>query len=44
MENQLERKFKILLSDKGGEYFPNEFSNFCEENGLIYGTSAPYTP
>ena len=44
VENQLEKKIKILQSDRGGEYFSIEFSVFCEENGLILQTSAPYTP
>ena len=44
VENQLGKKIKILCSDHGGEYFPYEFSYFCEENGLIHQTSAPYTP
>ena len=30
VENQKDRKIKILQSDRGGEYFPNEFSTFCE--------------
>ena len=30
VENQRNRKIKILRSDRGGEYFPNEFFMFCE--------------
>ena len=30
VENQLEKKIKILRSDRGGEYFPIEFTVFCE--------------
>ena len=44
VENQLGKKIKIPRSDRGGEYFPYEFSYFCEENGLIHQISAPYTP
>ena len=44
VENQKGKKIKILRSDRGGEYFPKEFSLFCEENGIIHQTSAPYTP
>ena len=44
VENQLENKIKTLRSDQGGEYFPIEFTVFCEENGLIHQTSTPYTP
>lgn len=43
-ENELGRKIKILRSDRGGEYFPNEFNAFCEENGIIHQCSAPHTP
>jgi len=44
VENQKEKKIKILRSDRGGEYFPTEFTLYCEENGIIHQTSAPYTP
>ena len=44
VENQLEKKIKILRSDRGGELFSNEFSKFCEQNGIIHQTNAPYTP
>jgi hypothetical protein len=33
VENQLERKIKRLLSDRGGEYFSNDLSEFCAEQG-----------
>jgi hypothetical protein len=29
VENQLERKIKWLRSDRGGEYFSSDFSDFC---------------
>ena len=44
VENKKGKKIKILRSDRGGEYFPIEFSSFCEENEIIHQTSAPYTP
>ena len=44
IENKKDRKIKILRSDRGGEYFPNDFSTFCEEHGIIHQSSAPYTP
>jgi transposase InsO family protein len=44
VENQKERKIKVLRSDRGGEYFSKEFSTFCEENGIIHQMTAPYTP
>ena len=36
VENQKNRKIKILQSDRGGEYFPNDFSTFCEKHGIIH--------
>ncbi|KAA3471490.1 wall-associated receptor kinase 2-like protein [Gossypium australe] len=44
VENQNEKKIKILRSDKGGEYFLDLFSMFCEENGIIHQRMRPYTP
>ena len=43
VENKKDRKIKILRSDRGGEYFPNDFSTFCEEHGIIHQSLAPYT-
>ncbi|KAJ6791386.1 Uncharacterized protein M6B38_244565 [Iris pallida] len=43
-ENQLDRKIKILRSDRGGEYTSNEMTNFCEEHGIIHEVTAPYSP
>ncbi len=44
VENQLERKIKILRSDKGGEYSSNEMNDFCELHGIIHHVTAPYPP
>jgi transposase InsO family protein len=44
VENQLEKKIKWLRSDRGGEYFSNEFSEFCVEHGIIHETTPPYSP
>ena len=43
VENQLDKKIKILRSDRGGEYFSKEFNSFCEENNIIHECSTPYT-
>src|SRR5207237_10595409 len=43
-ENQLERKIKRLRSDRGGEYFPKLFDEFCEEHGIIHERTPPYSP
>jgi hypothetical protein len=44
VENQNRKKIKFLRSNRGDEYFSMKFSSFCEENGIIHQTSAPYTP
>ena len=44
VENQLGKKIKIIRSDRGGEYFSNEFIVFCEDHGIIHECSAPHTP
>ena len=44
VENQLERKIKHLRSDRGGEYFSNEFNLFCEEHGIVHERTPPYSP
>nr|KAJ0197577.1 hypothetical protein LSAT_V11C700367030 [Lactuca sativa] len=44
VENQIERHIKILRSDRGGEYFNQEFDTFCEENGIKHERTSPYTP
>ena len=43
-ENQLDRKIKRLRSDRGGEYFSNEFDSFCAEHGIIPEKTPPYSP
>src|SRR5262249_8895501 len=44
VENQAERKIKILRSDNGGEYTSNEFENFLSDAGIIHQVSTPHTP
>nr|AAR01736.1 putative Gag and Pol polyprotein [Oryza sativa Japonica Group]ABF97792.1 retrotransposon protein, putative, Ty1-copia subclass [Oryza sativa Japonica Group] len=44
VENQLDRKIKRLRSDRGGEFFSNEFDLFCEEHGIIHERMPPYSP
>ena len=44
VENQLEKKIKRLRSDRGGEYFSNEFSEFCEVYEIIHERTPPYSP
>jgi transposase InsO family protein len=44
VENQLERKIKRLFSDRGGEYFSNDFSEFCVKHSIINERTSPYSP
>ena len=44
VENQLEKKIKIIRSDRGGEYDSTAFSDFCTQHGIVHQTTAPYTP
>ena len=40
----MEKKIKRVRSDRGGEYFSNEFDLFCSENGIIHKRTPPYSP
>jgi transposase InsO family protein len=44
VENQLEKKIKCLRSDRGGEYFSNEFSEFCAVYEIIHKRTSSYSP
>ena len=44
VENELERKIKILRSDRDGEYTSLNMSNFCEMHGIIHEVTPPYAP
>ena len=41
VENQLERNIENIRSDRGGEYFSNEFHLFCEEHGIVHERTPP---
>ena len=43
VENQLNKKIKVLRSDQGGEY-ESSFVDFCAQHGIIHETTAPYSP
>ena len=43
VENQLDRKIKVIRSDRGGEY-EAPFGDFCSQHGIIHQTIAPYSP
>jgi transposase InsO family protein len=44
VENQLEKKIKYFMFDRGGEYFSNEFDLFCVEHDIIHERTPPYSP
>ena len=44
VENQLERKIKILHFDRSGEYASSKMNEFCEMHGIIHEVTPPYTP
>jgi hypothetical protein len=44
VENQLERKIRHLMSNRGGEYFSILFDEFCAEHGIIHERTTPYSP
>jgi transposase InsO family protein len=44
VENQLEKKIKRFRSDRGGEYFTNEYDLFCMKHGIIHERMLPYSP
>ena len=43
VENQLNRKIKVLRSDRGGEY-ESPFVDLCARHGIIHETTTPYSP
>src|SRR3954466_8811465 len=44
VENQLEKKIKRVPSDRGGEYFSNDFNSFCAEHGIMQERMPRYSP
>ncbi|GBP78467.1 Retrovirus-related Pol polyprotein from transposon TNT 1-94 [Eumeta japonica] len=44
VENELNKKIKILRCDNGLEYSNKNFADFLKKNGLLHQTSNPYTP
>ena len=43
VENQLNRKIKVLRTDRGEEY-ESPFVDLCTQHGIIHETTAPYSP
>jgi hypothetical protein len=44
VENQLEKMIKYFRSDRGDEYFSNEFDLFCVKHGIIHERTPSYSP
>ena len=44
VENQSEKKIKVLRTDNGGEFCGNEFEDFCKKCGIGRKKNTPYTP
>ncbi|KAJ9556796.1 LOW QUALITY PROTEIN: hypothetical protein OSB04_011410 [Centaurea solstitialis] len=43
VENQLNKKIKVVRSDRGGEYV-SPFAEICSQNGIRHEFTAPYSP
>ena len=43
VENQLNKKIKVLRSDRGGEY-ESPFFDVCAQHGIIHETTTLYSP
>lgn len=44
VENQTNKKLKVIRSDNGGEYVNSKFQNFLRQNGIRHETTVPHTP
>jgi hypothetical protein len=44
VENQIEKRIKVLRTDNGGEFCRNEFEEFCKKCGIERQNTTPYTP
>jgi len=44
VENQLDKKTKILRTDRGREYLSEQFKELCDEKGIERHSTIPYTP
>lgn len=43
VENQLNKRIKVVRSDKGGEYV-SPYAEFCAKNGIRHEFTSPYSP
>ncbi|GJU80865.1 putative RNA-directed DNA polymerase [Tanacetum coccineum] len=44
IKTQFKKNIKVFRSDNGTEFVNQQFSGFCESNGIIHQTSCSYTP
>jgi transposase InsO family protein len=44
VENQTEKRIKVLRTDNGGELCGKEFDQFCKKCGIAHKNTTPYTP
>jgi hypothetical protein len=44
VENQTEKRIKVLRTDNGGEFWGNEFEEFCKKCSIARHKTTPYTP
>jgi transposase InsO family protein len=44
VENQIEKKIKVLRIDNGGDFYRNEFKELCKKCCIERKKTTPYTP
>ena len=44
MQNQTEKKIKVLRTDNGAELCSKEFEELCNKSGMARHKTTPYTP
>lgn len=44
VENQTNKKLKVIRSDNGGEFVNLSFQNFMKQNGIRHETTVPHSP
>jgi hypothetical protein len=44
VENQTEKRIKVLRTDNGGEFYKNEFEELCKKCSIARQKTTPYTP
>jgi hypothetical protein len=43
VENQIDKKIKVMRNDNGGEFCGKVFKQFCKQCGIACQKSTPYT-